>query len=101
MTLDPASRTLSDRGYGEKEGEEASAKYAEAEREAKSRPGTDAVLVSVESVGSLAKAYPNYFADTRLFVELLKQALAGRTRSIRVPDLKVGQLKFFFKEELT
>jgi ppGpp synthetase/RelA/SpoT-type nucleotidyltranferase len=101
MTLDPASRTLSVRGYGEKEGEEASAKYAEAEREAKSRPGTDAVLVSVESVGSLAKAYPNYFADTRLFVELLKQALAGRTRSIRVPDLKVGQLKFFFKEELT
>lgn len=89
MQLDPESKTLTIQGFSEKEGAEASVKYAEAEEAAKRKPGTDAVLVSVESVGSLAKAYPNYFADTRLFVELLKQALAGRSRSIRVPDLKV------------
>jgi ppGpp synthetase/RelA/SpoT-type nucleotidyltranferase len=100
MKLDPVSRTLTVQGFSEKEALVASTKYAEAEEEAKSNPGTDAVLVSVESVGSLAKAYPNYFADTRLFVELLKQALAGRSRSIRVPDLKIGQMNLQFKEQL-
>lgn len=91
MQLDPDSKTLTVTGYNEKQSEHAAMKYAEAEQVAKDKPGSDAVLVSVESVGALAKAYPNYFADTRLFVELLKQALAGRTRSIRVSDLKLPQ----------
>jgi hypothetical protein len=35
----------------------------------------DAVLVSVESVASLRRAYPNYFLDTHRFVEVVNQAL--------------------------
>lgn len=88
MQLDPELKTLTVTGYTERESNVAASKYAEAEQAAKARPGADAVLVSVESVGALSKAYPNYFADTRLFVELLKQALKGRTRSIKISQLK-------------
>jgi len=51
--------------------------------------GTDAVLVSVDSVIALQRAYPNYFADTRVFLLLLTQALSGHVRSISVPPLDI------------
>jgi hypothetical protein len=50
-------------------------------------PGLDVVLVSVDSLSSLERAYPNYFADTRVFVELMSQALAGRESAIDAPSL--------------
>jgi hypothetical protein len=39
-------------------------------------PGRDIVLVRVESLGALRSAYPNYFADTSVFVAALGDALA-------------------------
>jgi hypothetical protein len=33
------------------------------------------VLVSVDSVASLRRAYPNYFADTHMFLEIVSEAL--------------------------
>jgi len=90
LKLDPESRVLTITGYSQKQTDEASKAYAAAEQETKTTPGMDAVLVSVESVAALAKAYPNYFADTRLFLELFKQALSGRQRTIRVPAVRVG-----------
>ena len=86
LQLDPESGTLQVTGFGASQAQEAASKYSDAEQEVKQKPGTDAVLVSVESINALAKAYPNYFADTRLFAELLNQALAGRSRGIRVSD---------------
>ncbi|GAB5451847.1 MAG: RelA/SpoT domain-containing protein [Halioglobus sp.] len=49
----------------------ASDAYARAEV-ALSDEGGDAVLVSVESVAALRRAYPNYFADTTVFLDLLR-----------------------------
>jgi ppGpp synthetase/RelA/SpoT-type nucleotidyltranferase len=69
---------------------EAENQYAEAEKQVKDQPGTDAVLVAVDSVAALQRAYPNYFADTRAFVELLKQALSGRKRPIFTGPLRLG-----------
>jgi hypothetical protein len=69
-------------GYPFNELPQAQAEYAHAEKYAKEHPDTDAVLVAVESVAALQRAYPNYFADTRAFVELMKQALSGRQRRI-------------------
>ena len=37
---------------------------------------SDAVLVSVDSMTSLRRAYPNYFLDTNLFVEAVKAAIS-------------------------
>ena len=38
--------------------------------------GGDAVLVAADSLASLRRAFPNYFGDTRTFVEELKSLLA-------------------------
>jgi hypothetical protein len=37
----------------------------------------------------LQRAYPNYFADTRVFVRLLEQALSGRPKRIFTGQLKL------------
>jgi ppGpp synthetase/RelA/SpoT-type nucleotidyltranferase len=84
MRLDPSAPQLIITGFKLHELAQAEAEYAHAEKYAKEHPGTDAVLVAVESVAALQRAYPNYFADTRVFVELMKQALSGHRRRITV-----------------
>ena len=39
-------------------------------------PGSEAVLVSVESVDALRRAYPNYFLDTKVFLAAVETAIA-------------------------
>ena len=89
LQLDPTKGRLQITGFALNQIEEASKRYAEAEEAAKQKSGGDAVLVSVESISALGKAYPNYFADTRLFLELMQQALSGRSHSIHIPDPKI------------
>ena len=38
-------------------------------------PGTDIVLVEVDSLKQLRKAYPNYFADTNTFLDTMREAI--------------------------
>jgi hypothetical protein len=75
LRLDPDSTELRITGFKAGAIAKAEKQYAEAEEHVKSHPGTDAVLVAVDSVAALRRAYPNYFADTRVFVRLLEQAL--------------------------
>lgn len=49
--------------------------YAALERAAAGVPGRDVVLVRVESLDALRRAYPNYFADTSVFVDALEDVL--------------------------
>lgn len=91
LQLDPRQGSLSVAGFRANESQLAEESYAEAERIAKDKDETDAVLVSVESVTALSKAYPNYFADTRLFVELMMQTIEGRRQRIRLPNIKFGK----------
>lgn len=49
--------------------------YGAVERFAEDEPNLDVVLVSVESLALLRRAYPNYFLDTTVFVEALQEAL--------------------------
>lgn len=37
--------------------------------------GAETVLVRVDSVGALRRAYPNYFADTSVFLGELRRAI--------------------------
>lgn len=37
---------------------------------------TDVVLVSVESLAALRRAYPNYFLDTEVFLDIVRAAVA-------------------------
>lgn len=89
LKLDPATQQLTITGFKLDEQEKAQAAYAEAERQMRDKPGMDAVLVSVPSLAELPKAYPNYFADTRVFIALLKQALSGHQRRIFTGALKI------------
>jgi hypothetical protein len=68
-------------GFKQAESDKATAKYLEVEKKIKeSRPGLiDAVLVSVDSVAALRRAYPNYFLDTEAFVSILNQTLKRAT----------------------
>jgi hypothetical protein len=76
LQLDPIANQLKVTGFRYSEVLEASRRYAEAEKLVGENPGTDAVLVSVDSLAALERAYPNYFADTGVFLDLMHQALA-------------------------
>lgn len=73
LVLDPAANSITVTSYRYDQLDRASSDYLNAERTSRQR-GTDAVLVSVESMDSLRRAYPNYFLDTTMFVRAVEQA---------------------------
>lgn len=74
LELDPVAMRVSVSGY--KQGELGKASNDSLAVEKKSRgTGTDAVVVSVESMASLRRAFPNYFLDTAKFVEAVNLAI--------------------------
>jgi hypothetical protein len=90
LVLNPAESRLTISGYSMGRFAEAQRAYADAEQKIKSDPGTDAVLVSVDSLAALERAYPNYFADTRVFATLLEQALSGQPGKVAPTQLKLN-----------
>ncbi len=54
---------------------QASDDYLKVEREISGNPAIQAVLVSVDKVENLRKAYPNYYADLELFLRTVREAL--------------------------
>ncbi len=61
-------------GSTNKELDKASRDYLAAEKAIAGSSG-DAVLVSVDSMAALRRAYPKYFLDTKRFVEALTHAI--------------------------
>ena len=87
LRLNALTGELTVEGFAKNEAENASSKYLEVEKEVRTTSGLDAVLVSVDSLSALERAYPNYFGDTRVFVELMNQALSGQESPIIAPSL--------------
>ncbi len=75
LQLDPVAKKVRVTGYTQRELFQATQEYEVAERSG-SNVGVDAVLVSVESIASLKRAYPNYFLDTGVFIKAVEQAIA-------------------------
>ncbi len=75
LSLDNIKRRLNIIGYKRKDLTRASNVYDNKEQKIRNKPGMDTVLVSVDSIRNLQRAYPNYFADTRIFVTELKRVL--------------------------
>lgn len=73
LTLDTTQNTIAVTGY-QKRGE---ASNAIADIEKTKRPDIDAVLVWVNSITNLRAAYPNYYADTKEFLDALDTAVSG------------------------
>lgn len=74
LELNPSAERMKITGFKSSEMPKASREYFATER-AIANIGADAVLVSVESLTSLRRAYPNYFLDTRAFVQAVKEAI--------------------------
>lgn len=75
IELDALERQTTIRTFPIGQSQAAASEYAKTEERVKSQPGSDAVLVSVDSLAQLRRAYPNYFADTRVFLSLVSQVL--------------------------
>jgi hypothetical protein len=69
------SKQVTVTGFKQAESEIATNKYLEAEKKVRNMPNADAVLVSVNSMDALRRAYPNYFMDSSMFVGLLNETL--------------------------
>ncbi|HVT17913.1 MAG TPA: RelA/SpoT domain-containing protein [Thermoanaerobaculia bacterium] len=76
LTLEPAINRVTVLGFKRTEVAEAAARYLATEREIVGNPGSEAVLVSVESLAALRRAYPNYFLDTSIFLDAVNRAIA-------------------------
>jgi len=90
LSLDTRAERLTVTTYGKSQLEQANADYLKLEKDNTGKPGRDAVLVTLESVKSLRTAYPNYFADTRLFMEAVDAATKnlltkGNPRQLSLP----------------
>jgi hypothetical protein len=77
LHLDPEKKTIEFMPYKAEQLQEASDAYLDLEKTiaAAHNPGAQAVLVSVNSLQALRRAYPNYYFDTTVFIEALKYAI--------------------------
>jgi hypothetical protein len=95
LSLNNVEEELNVIGYKRSELEQASKAYVKIEKQIREKEGTDAVLVSVDSILNLSRAYPNYYADTGTFVEVLKEAIKIRGSRSRVSSSTEYQLPLF------
>ena len=75
LELDILSERLYISGYTKNQEEQAVKDYAKAERRNQGKKEYDVVLVGADTTNDLKQAYPNYFVDTKEFLENLKKVL--------------------------
>lgn len=76
LKLEPSHSKMTIRGFQKRQLELATSEYLRVEQEISNTLGSEAVLVSVDSLQALERAYPNYFLDTHVFLDALKKATA-------------------------
>lgn len=75
VVLDLERRKTQVIGYSKDELPKAAEEITRIEQQTADNPNIDAVLVSVDSLTALHKAYPNYFLDTTAFMKVLAEVL--------------------------
>lgn len=71
LIIDIKSKQITSRNFEMNDLAEASVQYTAAEKEAAKNPDLVVALVSTASVGGIREAYPNFFADSTMFMSLL------------------------------
>lgn len=84
LRLDPEAESLQIKSYRAGQFDEASEEYLAIERSIPKGSSIDVVLVRADSIDALRRAYPNYFLDTQLFLQLFGELTA------RKPQLSAG-----------
>jgi ppGpp synthetase/RelA/SpoT-type nucleotidyltranferase len=77
LTLDLAKRSLNVKSFRRDEAVASQREYDKAEKETEKDPNSQVVLVSVEDLDSLRKAYPNYYVDTKGFMDSVDAEMLG------------------------
>lgn len=75
LTVDTGNKTLKITPFGPPFLAQAMQAYAAAEQESRENPDQNSVLASVDDIENLKRAFPNYYADTRDFLNELREAL--------------------------
>lgn len=75
LELRPSEGKLIIRTFASNELDKATGEYLRIERSL-TGPGSEAVLVSVDSLDALQRAYPNYYLDTHVFLEAMQDAIS-------------------------
>jgi ppGpp synthetase/RelA/SpoT-type nucleotidyltranferase len=75
LELDISGDKLSISSYTKQEEAKAIEEYSRAEKRIEGRKGYNVVLVGVETMNDLEKAYPNYFVDTTDFLTYLNKII--------------------------
>jgi hypothetical protein len=78
MVLDPTQKRLQVTPFAKGQLSLAQEEYLMAEKRAESDPRIQVVLVSVDSLDDLRKAYPNYYVDTRVFIGAVELETGAR-----------------------
>jgi ppGpp synthetase/RelA/SpoT-type nucleotidyltranferase len=77
LILDTAKYTYSWEAFRRSQIKEAQRAYLDVEKNLESAPGSQAVLVSADSMEAVRAAYPNFYGDTKAFVFALQEAIAN------------------------
>lgn len=77
LQLDLATRKLRLVKFKQNQLDRATQRYRELEQEQGERLNSNVVLVSADSVKNVKTAFPNYFADSKRFVNTMGEALRG------------------------
>ena len=77
LSLDSITQKVTIWRYKALQSETANLKYTELESALEESSSTQIVLVSVDNINALRRAYPNYFLDTELFSTLVNRVLKG------------------------
>jgi ppGpp synthetase/RelA/SpoT-type nucleotidyltranferase len=75
MVLDSQKRRTDVTSYAEYDLPQAQEDYLELEKVNNDKPWIQSVLVSVDSVAALKRAYPNYYLDSMAFLQAVEQAI--------------------------
>ena len=81
LVFDAAEKVATVRQYSDHEYDDAYAAYVREEQKNTSESRRQVVLIKIDSIHQLKKAYPNYFANIKLFRDLLIQILHPYTKS--------------------
>jgi hypothetical protein len=73
-------------GFLANQSQRANIQYTELELKVGKESGDQVVLVSVDSLKALRRAYPNYFLDTKRFSEIVDRALKAKVRVSAAKD---------------
>jgi len=77
LELFPTEGRLEVTGFRKNESDAANEAYTEAEKRRSNPADSDIVLVSVDAIEALSKAYPNYYLDTSLFADSAEAFIWG------------------------